>query len=68
MTYRIPKPESNRNEKLYFVTGLVVVLIVVSIITIFVIAVINYSDSYNKALNTCVGKGYSKNYCERMMN
>lgn len=68
MTYRIPKPESNRDERFYFIAGFVLVLIVVSIITLFTIAVIKYSDSYNKALNTCIGKGYSRSYCERMMN
>jgi hypothetical protein len=50
------------------ITVVGLMIIVATVITLIIIAIIKTADSYSKALDTCIDNGYSREYCEMMLN
>lgn len=60
--YKLPKLESRRNNRLYWSLLAGIAFVLLAIIILLTVR------SYNKALDNCLNEGYTKEYCEMMLN
>lgn len=65
---KIRKPESNK-DTWFFIRFYLITALLVAIAVLFLIWVISsLSLTYKKGLNECTSNGYSREYCEMMLN
>jgi len=68
MKYKIRKQESNK-DFWFYVGFYLVVGIAIGLFMWFILWIsFEIMGSYNEALNTCIDKGYSLEYCKNMLN
>lgn len=65
---RTPEKENNSDFWIQLISYMVIMVVVYVVIAFVFWLVIYCIDNYNNALNSCMDKGYSKEYCEYMLN
>ena len=62
--YKLPKPESSKNMKVYLVFYAIVIIVASILVGLFIYGVTSAYRGFEKAVDTCVeNTGYSKEYC-----
>lgn len=65
---KIGKTESRKDTWLYVKFYLILAFLVVLAVCFVVWIISSLSSIYNEGLDTCMSKGYSKEYCSMMLN
>lgn len=60
--YKLPKLESRKNNRFYW--GVLAVIASTVLIMVILLTI----GSYNRVLNNCMNEGYTREYCEMMLN
>jgi uncharacterized membrane protein YphA (DoxX/SURF4 family) len=53
---------------IYVIIGLVTALVAVVVVALLMTIATAMKNDYNKALDTCISKGHSKEYCVSILN
>lgn len=68
MNIRINRNIERRDLRFYII-GYIVIAIIFFLLFVLIISLVTYlGDSYQKALEECINKGYDISYCKSLLN